>query len=198
MIQEMQSIGLSSLLLLYKSAFFFVLHSLPEVINSALLIMKLNVVNVQGFFDSIGICCCILRLHYFTISLWKKYGILLLAFGHMWSTIFQFLMAYVSLIFGFGSALGVIYGTTSSNWSGVNQFFSATQNVVVTYLNLVSNSGLRWNLGWGDFFLIILFLICNIVLLNMLIAMMNSKFSSLIDNNILRQELTFFPSKHLL
>jgi len=112
----------------------------------------------------------------------------------------QFLIGFIVIIISFAGGLNVLYGDTSSLWSGGNEYIDSSLNAFTGIGNQVTNNLFQpYALYWlGDITIVVYFIISGIVLVNMLIAMMGSKFGDLTQKHLLLRKQHFYKGSALI
>jgi len=109
----------------------------------------------------------------------------------------QFLIGFFVIILAFAGGLNVLYGDVSSLWSGGNEFMDSAKNAFTGLGNQVTNNVFQpYVFYWlGDITLFVYLIVCGIVLVNMLIAMMGSKFSDITQKHLLLRKQQFYKGE---
>jgi len=109
-------------------------------------------------------------------------------------------MGFFVIIVSFAGGLNILYGSLSVLWSGGNEYMDSTQNALTGLNNRVDNFVFQpYVVYWlGDATLFVYLIICGIVLVNMLIAMMGSKFQDLTQKHLLLRKQIFAKGSALV
>jgi len=112
----------------------------------------------------------------------------------------QFLIGFIVIIISFAAGLNVLYGSVSPMWSGGNEYMDSAINAFTGLDNQVQNNVFQPYVAYwlGDITLFIYLIICGIVLVNMLIAMMGSKFADLTQKHLLLRKQHFYKGAALI
>jgi len=158
-----------------------------------------SLIKTAEIFGFAGALIISLRLLSFTI-LFNSMNVFLLGLLLLLPVVGQFLMGFFVIIVSFAGGLNILYGSLSVLWSGGNEYMDSTQNALTGLNNRVDNFVFQpYVVYWlGDATLFVYLIICGIVLVNMLIAMMGSKFQDLTQKHLLLRKQLFAKGSALI
>jgi len=112
----------------------------------------------------------------------------------------QFFIGFSVIIISFGAGLNMLYGAFSSEWSGGQEYIDSLQNALAGLNNRVTNNLFQpYLVFWfGDAVIFCYLIICAIILVNMLIAMMNTRFEELSSSFILQRKRNMYKGANFV